>query len=74
MEHYIRHRISLAGELGRPQFSPWASRFIHRSSQGIPRLINNLCDKVLLFCRKADIVNYWDARRAMKEYNSLALS
>jgi general secretion pathway protein A len=76
MEHYIRHRISLAGGLGRPDFSPWASRFIHRASQGIPRLINNLCDKALLaaFCREADTVNYWDVRRAMKEYNALALT
>ncbi len=76
MEHYIRHRITLAGGLGRPQFSPWAARTIFRASQGIPRLINNLCDKSLLaaFCRQGDTVGFWDVRRALKEYNALSLN
>ncbi|MBL4575212.1 MAG: AAA family ATPase [Opitutaceae bacterium] len=76
LEHYIRHRIALAGGLGRPQFSRWASRTIYRASQGIPRIINNLCDKALLasFCRQGDTVNFWDVRRALKEYNALSLT
>ena len=73
MEHYIQHRISLAGGMGRPTFTPWAFRHIHKASGGVPRLINNLCDKALLsaFIRDADAVTYWDARRAARELAQL---
>src|ERR1700733_8006404 len=43
--HYIQHRLTLAGGSGRPAFPPWAYRAIHRASRGIPRIVNNLCDK-----------------------------
>lgn len=71
--HYIHHRISLAGGHGRPWFTPRAVRVICRSSHGIPRLVNNLCDKALLaaFVRDSDEVNYWDVRRAIREYRAL---
>lgn len=71
--HYIRHRLSLAGSEGRPQFTNWASRKIHRYSKGIPRIINNVCDKALLasYIRDADEVNYWDVRRAIKDVKKL---
>jgi len=73
MAHYIQHRISLAGGLGRPTFTPWALRHIHKVSGGVPRIINNLCDKALLsaFIRDADAVTYWDARRAARELAQL---
>jgi general secretion pathway protein A len=66
---YIRHRISLAGNGGRPSFSPRAFASIFRASKGIPRNINKLCDKALLsaFARSADGVTWWDVRRARKE-------
>ncbi|MBI5381494.1 MAG: AAA family ATPase [Opitutae bacterium] len=72
-EHYIQHRLSLAGSQGRPTFSRWATRSIHGGSGGIPRLINSLCDKSLLsaFIRESDEVSYWDARRALKEHREL---
>ncbi len=71
--HYIRHRLSLAGSEGRPKFTDWASRKIHRYSKGIPRIINNVCDKALLasYIRDADEVNYWDVRRAIKDVKKL---
>ncbi|BET66838.1 hypothetical protein ASA1KI_17560 [Opitutales bacterium ASA1] len=71
--HYIRHRLSLAGGMGRPWFTPLAVRTIARASRGIPRLVNNLCDKALLaaFVRESDEVCYWDARRAVREYRLL---
>lgn len=73
MAHYIHHRLSLAGGNGRPNFTRWALRAIHRGSGGIPRLVNNLCDKALLsaFIRDSDEVTYWDARRAVKEVANL---
>jgi general secretion pathway protein A len=45
---YIRHRMVVAGETGGVSFSPVALRLIHLFSRGLPRLINNLCDRSLL--------------------------
>jgi general secretion pathway protein A len=72
---YIQHRLSLAGANGRPSFTKWAVRAIHRSSGGIPRIVNNLCDKALLsaFIRESDDVNYWDVRRAAKDLEHLTV-
>lgn len=71
--HYIRHRLTLAGSQGRPRFTTWAIRLIHRYSGGIPRIINNVCDKSLLaaFIRESDEVTYWDVRRALKDVKRL---
>ncbi len=73
VSHYIRHRLTLAGSQGRPYFTTWAARRIHRYSQGIPRIINNVCDKALLasYIRESDEVNYWDVRRAIKDVRRL---
>jgi general secretion pathway protein A len=73
MQHYIQHRLSLAGGSGRPSFTRWAIRAIHRGSQGIPRIVNNLCDKSMLaaYIRDSDEVNYWDVRRAIREQKTL---
>lgn len=71
--HYIRHRLTLAGSQGRPHFTAWASRRIHRYTQGIPRIINNVCDKALLaaYIRESDEVTFWDVRRAIKDVKRL---
>ena len=45
---YIRHRMVVAGETGGVSFSRPAYRLIHLYSHGLPRLINNLCDRALL--------------------------
>lgn len=72
-QRYIHHRLTLAGGMGRPSFTPWALRAIHRASKGIPRIVNNLCDKSMLsaYIRESDEVNYWDARRAVREMETL---
>lgn len=69
MAQYIQHRMAMAGGRGRPTFTAWALRRIHRESQGIPRIVNNLCDKALLsaFVRESDRVTWWDVRRAVRE-------
>jgi general secretion pathway protein A len=46
---YIAHRLRIAGADGRPSFTPAAIRKIHRYARGIPRLINAVCDKALLY-------------------------
>lgn len=48
-------------------------RALHRGSGGIPRVLNNLCDKAMLsaFIRDSDEVNYWDVRRAVRDMKTL---
>ncbi len=71
--HYVHHRLSLAGGDGRPAFTRWALRAIHKHSRGIPRIINNLADKSILaaFIRESDEVTWWDVRRAIKDLRTL---
>ncbi len=45
---YIQHRMSVAGASGSAFLSPAAERLIHRRSRGVPRRINQLCDRALL--------------------------
>ncbi|HEY5714912.1 MAG TPA: AAA family ATPase [Psychromonas sp.] len=46
-EYYIQHRLNVAGA-SFPIFEAQALRKVFRSSQGVPRLINLLCDRSLL--------------------------
>ena len=71
--HYVQHRLTLAGGAGRPHFTKWALWAVHRGSRGIPRVVNNLCDKALLsaFVRESDEVTYWDVRRARQDMAKL---
>ncbi|HSI09299.1 MAG: ExeA family protein [Rariglobus sp.] len=73
VEHYVQHRLTLAGANGRPAFTKRALRSIHRHSKGIPRIINNLCDKAILaaYIRDSDEVNWWDVRRAYRDVRKL---
>jgi type II secretory pathway predicted ATPase ExeA len=50
---YIRHRIAVAGGNADDIFAAPALREIHRLTLGTPRLINTLCDSVLMFCKVA---------------------
>lgn len=47
---YLRHRLAIAGGDLDAIFEPDAVRDIHRLTQGIPRLINTLCDTALTAC------------------------
>ena len=47
-EGYIRTRLKRAGANGQGIFSPEAVRAINRYSQGIPRLINLICENALI--------------------------
>lgn len=53
---YIRHRMVVAGETGGVSFSRAALKIIHLYTRGLPRLINNLCDRALL-------IGYGDEQR-----------
>jgi len=69
VDYYIRHRLQVAGGNGRPELTPWAVRWVHRYSGGIPRLINAVCDKALLagFVDGTDLVTWRQVRRAIRE-------
>lgn len=45
---YIQHRMCVAGAAGSTFLSPAAERLLHRRSRGVPRRINQLCDRALL--------------------------
>ena len=47
---YIEHRLSHAGWHGDPVFEPDAYQMIFENTGGLPRKINLLCDRLLLFC------------------------
>lgn len=48
VEHYVQHRLHVAGYRGRPVFTRFAILALHRASGGIPRLINILAHKALM--------------------------
>ncbi|HEU5071413.1 MAG TPA: AAA family ATPase [Verrucomicrobiae bacterium] len=66
---YIRHRIHVSGGNGRPQFTTAAIWRIHRYSDGVPRLVNAVCDKALLagFVHQTDRIGYSLIGRAIRE-------
>ena len=48
VKRYIETRISTGGSVGNDIFTSEAIDLIYRCSQGIPRLINNLCDNAMI--------------------------
>lgn len=48
ISEYIRTRLKIAGATRLELFTPDAVALIYRASEGIPRLINNICDNALL--------------------------
>ena len=54
-ERYINTRLEKAGLQHQAIISPGLSTEIHLRSQGVPRLINSLCDNLLLTCLAAGL-------------------
>ena len=48
VDHYLAHRLRVAGYRGSRLFAPAAVRRLHRVSRGVPRLINIVAHKALL--------------------------
>ena len=46
---YILHRLGVAGANGRELFTEDARRAIHRHTNGVPRLINIICDTAMVY-------------------------
>ena len=58
---YIHHRMAIAGETGGVTFTGPALALIYCYSRGLPRLINNLCDRALL-------IGYGDEQRRISSF------
>jgi general secretion pathway protein A len=48
IDHYIEHRVKMTGYMGKKLFDDGALDEIYHFTEGIPRLINALCDKALI--------------------------
>ena len=66
---YINHRLALAGANGKPRFDEGAIRTVYKYSQGVPRLINAVCDKMLLagFVAQVDLLGREQVELAIEE-------
>jgi general secretion pathway protein A len=66
---YVNHRLKLAGANGRPRFDEGAIRLVYKYSQGVPRLINTVCDKTLLagFVGQIDVLTRQEVNLAIEE-------
>jgi general secretion pathway protein A len=66
---YIQHRLAVAGSKGPPYFTTPALWRIHRYSQGIPRVVNAVCDKCCLagFVQRKETIDYKMVALAIEE-------
>lgn len=68
VSRYIDHRLQVAGAMGEV-FTPRAKREVYRLSNGIPRIVNVVCDRSLLgaYVREQQSVDHKLVRQAGKE-------
>lgn len=73
---YVRHRLERAGWLGDPVFDPGVLQQVHAFSRGIPRLINLMCNRLLLrgFSLELHRLSVDDARRVIAELHEEGLA
>lgn len=66
---YIQHRLEVAGAKGAPYFTQPALWRVYSYSQGIPRLLNAICDKALLagFVSQREKIDFGMIGRAVRE-------
>ncbi|MEE8165763.1 MAG: AAA family ATPase [Myxococcota bacterium] len=66
---YIRHRIAVAAGEPKELFAESALREVHRRTGGIPRLVNQLCDRSMLggYAARAAMIGSAFVRAAAKE-------
>ncbi len=75
-QQYINHRLNLVCQQpGLPQISYSAFRKIFKYTKGIPRIINNICDKALMaaYARLSRKVESKDVRQAIQDIERLTL-
>jgi general secretion pathway protein A len=67
--HYVQHRLHVSGGNGTPYFTRPALWRVHRYSQGIPRLVNAVCDKALLagYVQQSERIDFRMVGQAVRE-------
>jgi len=70
---YIDHRLKVVGSSGPRIFKPQAIRQIWKFSQGIPRVINTLCDRALVngYIASRKVIDGKIARETLREMSYL---
>ncbi len=73
VNQYIHHRLQTAGAKGAPYFTQPALWRVYRYSQGIPRLLNAVCDKALLagFVQQREEIDFRMIGRAVRELEGM---
>jgi putative secretion ATPase (PEP-CTERM system associated) len=73
---YIEHRLKCAGYVGQPLFHDEAYAALFKASNGVPRRINSLCDRILLagFLGGKSKFKAADVEEVAKELNEETLS
>jgi type II secretory pathway predicted ATPase ExeA len=68
---YIEHRLHVVGWRAKPSFTDECYALIHRFTQGIPRRINVLCDRLLLYGFLEELQEFDDhaVMAVSKEFN-----
>jgi general secretion pathway protein A len=71
--HYVQHRLIVSGAKGSPRFTAPALWRVFCYSQGIPRLVNAVCDKCLLagFVEQRGRIDYRLVGRAIRELEGM---
>ena len=69
VNQYIQHRLDIAGAKGAPYFTQPALWRVYNYSQGIPRLLNAICDKALLagFVSQREKIDFRMIGQAVRE-------
>ncbi len=69
LDRYVSHRLSEAGYNGAQLFNRQALKRLHRSSRGIPRLVNILCHKALMvaYGQGSQVIGADAVRRASED-------
>jgi general secretion pathway protein A len=69
-QHYIEHRLKCAGATDKPTFEPAAFEAIFKATNGIPRRINSVCDRLLLagFLGGKTHLEATDVQEVVKEF------
>lgn len=75
-EGYIKHRLKAAGGNGKINFTARAFRSVFKYTQGVPRVINLLCDRVLMAGYVEDTTRFNRAivHRAIKDLKEIEVS
>ena len=68
-EHYVQHRLEVAGSNGREIFAADTHDMLFRYTGGVPRLVNTLCDTAMMaaFAQDEDTVSLETLKSAIAE-------